>query len=761
MRLPGTEWEIWRQSGLRSTGFPVDLVGIMADAQVARAADDDSVPDAEFDDAYGAAWQRLSDAMAVLAREGAFREAITWQNPHLIRTCVDKVARAPRFAGRPPSQHRQHLATLAKYLQRYTLKNDSIGFFGPIGWATWTDAEEPLRVTPGTDLVARRTVYFEVWAIQDLAVALLGVPELRAGLPLRRSPENLVTEAGVRTPDGRRVELSPAEVRVLEACDGSTTVGQLARRARVDPCTVEDLVDRALLLIHPEITYSAHPEEQLHRLLTALPPGAARESALGVLTEILRARDAIADAAGDPDELATAMDSLARSFSEATGKSAARHAGQTYTGRTLVYEDAVRDVQVELGTDLIDRITPALELMLVAARWLAWRIGTGYAALLRSAFDQLRTRTGTAEIPLGRLLAAVTPDLVFDRTILPPIVAECVREFQATWGRILRGLPDGAEQYAVRVEDIRAEVLAAFECPGAPWLAARHHSPDLMLAAADAEAVRRGDFLVVLGEMHVGVNTLRSRMFVEQAPDPSALVSAEAEDHGSGRVVSLPSVRSRGVASRTHPSALNPKEFTYWTMFPDVAARPGPVVPAGSLTVVEQGDGDDGGLKVVSRADGREWSLLEVLSESLTWMTVNSFAPIPDTEGRRPRVQLDSFVLSRAGWSVPVRTATWIRSTGAQRYRAARRWHRTKGLPERCFYRLAVEEKPQFVDFTSVALVDVLAGRLRKLADADPDARAGFSEVLPDFGQNWLVGRDGSRYCAEIRIVAVDSRRCP
>ena len=756
LRLPGTEWDIWRQSALRSTGFPVDLVGVLADPQLAQIADDDSASEAEFDGAYAAAWQRLSDAMAMLARDGAFREAITWQSPHLISTCLDKVVNAPDFDGRPPSQHRQKLATLANYVQRYTLKNDSIGFFGPIGWATWTDAKEALCVMPGAGLLARRTVYFEVWAIQELASALLAVPELRVGLPLRRSPENLVTDVGVYTPAGLCVELSPAEVRVLEACDGSATIDQLARRANVDPSIVESLVDRALLLARPEITYSAHPEKQLHQLLTALPDSAARDRALGVLTEILRAKEAIVGVAGSPDELATAMDRLARLFSEATGSSAARHAGQTYMGRTLVYEDTVRDVRVELGTDMVDKIAPALELILVAARWLTWQIGTKYASLFRTAFNQLQARTGQADVALGRLLAAVTPDLVFDRATLPPIVADCVREFQLRWSRILRGLPENAEQYAVKAQDIREDVLVAFNCAGAPWRAARQHSPDIMVAAADAEAVRRGDFFVVLGEMHVGVNTLQSRMFVEQAPDPSVLMAAEAENHGSGRVVSLPSARSRGVASRTYPSALSSKEFTYWTMYPDVAARPGPVVPAGSLMVVDRDGGDDTGLMVVSRADGREWSLFEVVSESLTWMTANSFVPIPSMGGKKPRVQIDSFVISRAGWSVPVKAATWTWSTGAQRYRGARQWRQTTGLPERCFYRLAIEDKPQFVDFTSVALVDVLARGLRRLADADPAARASFSEILPEFGQNWLVDKDGSQYCAEIRIVAVD-----
>jgi hypothetical protein len=757
VRLSGTDWEIWRLSALRSTGFPVDLARVVADTRVAAAADDDSVEQAAFDDEYAAAWQRFSDAMAELARDRRFREAITWQSPHLVEICLDRVAKAPDFGGRLPSarsQHRQYLATLANYAQRYALKNDSIGFFGPVGWATWTDRPEALTVTPGRDLVARRSVYFEVWAVQALALALTSDSVLRTALPVRRSPENFVADGQVTSPAGKRVELSPAHARVMAACDGALSADGLAGRAGVDRAVVESLIERELLLADPEITYCAHPEEQLHRLLTGLPDCPARAAAVATLENITRARDAIAAAAGDPDELATAMARLATLFTDATGQAATRNAGQTYAGRTLVYEDTIRDVRVELGIGLMDRIGPALELLLSGARWLAWRVGAGYEARFRAAFTRLCERTGRAEVPLGRLLGSLTPDLVFSRATLPSLVTECVEEFQRKWADVLR-IPESAEQHHVRAGDIRDEVLAAFDCPEVPWRAARQHSPDIMLAAADAEAVRSGDFLAVLGEAHVSVNTLQSRLFVEQSPDPAALVAAEAADHGSGRLVSLPSMRSQGVNSRTHPSALHAPEFTYWTMYPDVADRPGPVVPAGALEVVDR----EGRLTVVSRADGREWDLLEVVGESLSWVAMNGFAPVPGRNGRKPRVSVDSLVFTRASWKVPVALLGWERLTGGARYRAARRWRRAAGVPERCFYRLGVEDKPQFVDFSSVALVDVLARGLRNLGEADPGASVGFSEMLPDLGQSWLTDEDGRRYAAEIRIVAVDQRK--
>ena len=49
-----------------------------------------------------------------------------------------RLTRGPEPAKRN-SQQRQHEALVASYLQRYCAKNDSIGFFGPVGWSQIDD----------------------------------------------------------------------------------------------------------------------------------------------------------------------------------------------------------------------------------------------------------------------------------------------------------------------------------------------------------------------------------------------------------------------------------------------------------------------------------------------------------------------------------------------------------------------------------------------------------------------------------------------
>ena len=91
----------------------------------------------------------------------------------------------------------------------------------------------------------------------------------------------------------------------------------------------------------------------------------------------------------------------------------------------------------------------------------------------------------------------------------------------------------------------------------------------------------------------------------------------------------------------------------------------------------------------------------------------------------------------------------------ADRFLAARAWRTEHGIPERAFYKVPVEDKPVFVDFSSLVLVNLFAKAVRQTAAA-PETRFTVTEMLPDVDQTWLTGADGAGYTAEVRIVAVD-----
>src|SRR5207244_2172568 len=50
---------------------------------------------------------------------------------------------------------------------------------------------------------------------------------------------------------------------------------------------------------------------------------------------------------------------------------------------------------------------------------------------------------------------------------------------------------------------LRERVADSFAAPSAGWQCARYHSPDVMVGASGADAIQRGEYFLVLGEMHM------------------------------------------------------------------------------------------------------------------------------------------------------------------------------------------------------------------------------------------------------------------
>src|ERR1044072_7702536 len=126
-------------------------------ASAARAAAAD-----EFREAFDGATVEISRALREAASDTRFREAIVWQNRRVWQSGVEPLLRKEEAAR--DSKTRQHEETVANYVQRYSVKNDTIGFFGPVGWGEFTARGEALTVTTGRGKVAARNRYFEAGA---------------------------------------------------------------------------------------------------------------------------------------------------------------------------------------------------------------------------------------------------------------------------------------------------------------------------------------------------------------------------------------------------------------------------------------------------------------------------------------------------------------------------------------------------------------------------------------------------------------------
>ncbi|MFJ7245630.1 lantibiotic dehydratase [Kitasatospora sp. NPDC098652] len=770
--LGRTGWRLWRDAVLRSAGFSAGRIRALADPELAAAADRalaGTIGPDEYRQTYREATARLSAAVRATAGEPRFREAVTWQNRRLVADCLDKAA-----AGEPRNARgRSHELTVTSYLQRYALKNDTIGFFGPVGWARWDDRPQAIAVETGggpgvgpgngpgngAGMLTHRTVYFESWAIDTLARALAADPDLAPWLTPRRSAADRLGDGVLHRAGKGEQPLTAREHAVLARCDGRRTAREVHAALSAEAAGAEadtlallaDLRERELITLDLEGPIEARPELTLRAKLDRIDDPAVRARALAVLDGICRARDAVAAAAGDAQALATAMDGLNAAFLSATGAAAERHHGRNYAGRTLVYEDCVRDVEVRLGTELRDELAAPLGLVLDSARWLVGRIAAEYRTLFLGMYDRWSARSGETAMPLARLLAAATPHLFYSARALPAPVRTAVAQLQERWARVL-GETDGPGPRLFTSEQLAERFAREFPAAPLPWAAAVHHSPDLMLAAPSAADVAEGRWLAVLGELHTALNTLESRVFVEQHPDPDRLRAADAADHAGRRVYLVPPKDWPTVTSRlAPPSALLSPDYTYWTLRSPSVEPAGPVLALADLSVHRE----DGALVVRSADGGFRCDLLEMLGEVLSGVTVNSFKPFA-AAAHRPRVVVDRLVVARESWAFAAADLTWTSvKDESERFLAARAWRASAELPERVFYRSPTEDKPAFLDFESLPLVNLFARTVRSAAEL-PSSTIGLTELLPDLPDTWLRDADGDGYTAEFRVVAVD-----
>jgi Lantibiotic dehydratase, N terminus len=677
-----------------------------------------------FEEAFARAGEQTSAALREVVLDPRFHEAVLWQNRHAMQTgCASLLTHPNRKAER----------LVASYFQRYCTKNDTIGFFGPNGWATVDPSSEEIVVRPGVHLLASRTVYFEYWAIDALATVIATHPELKPHLVPRQNPQNALAGDILHHPVGRETALPAVFAALLRACDGERPAHAIADLVLADRTLELDesdevyellatMVERGLISWTIEIPpATARPEQHLAAILDRADHARGR----AMLDELERCRRDVASAAGNPEALDRALAEIATTFERLTGSAATRGHGQTYAARTIVYEDCRRDADVVLGAQFQRKLGPPLALVLQSARWFTWQIATRYERALRAIFDEF----GAASVDYVAFWQRA-------RSLFPGgFVAEVAHELHARWERIL-GFTDDAHVVERTVDELRGPVEREFAAPHPGWPSARHHSPDLMICARDEQALRDGSYLVVLGEVHVGMNTACVQVALEQHTEPAVLIAAREADlpePGIAPVWSKAKTRADFYSQSRRDFELEVGETR--------SARPRDhVLALGELLVEDR----DGLLVVRPRDAGPHFELIPFLEQHLIAESFSQFeivGPRPHT----PRIVVDGVVFARERWRFAK-----LELGSEQRFLAVRRWARQVGLPRHIFVKTDAEVKPIFVDLDSPILVDIMAGTI------DRASTFAVSEMLPGLDDCWLSDAEQSTYTSELRVVMTD-----
>ncbi|MEV7611606.1 lantibiotic dehydratase [Streptomyces sp. NPDC089799] len=768
--LPGGRWRLWEQFALRGPGFPARGVLRLAPDGLAPAADKfgpqeplDGDGWRDFADVFAHASVETAHVLQDIARLPAFREAVAWQNRPVLASGITPFLNwTPSAAGRT-SMPRQREELVAHYWQRFCVKNDTIGFFGPVGWGRWDPSADGVAVDPGTGLTAATEVYFASWAVDALAALVDADPAARDWIAPRRVPFVRADGRRVSVPGRPPVEAGAGEAAVLALCDGVRPVREIrAALPEVDvDAALEGLVARRWAVWRLEVPADARPERWLRQWLERVGDPEPRRRGLAALDALEAGRDRVraASDAADADRLVEELTALEQEFTALTETAAVREkSAGTAPCRALVYSDCRRAATATLGRSVREALAP-LEPLLTSAGWLTARLAESVMARAKEVYAGL---AGRGPVDLAAFWFACMPVL---HGAARSDAAALQKEFRARWDRIVAPAP-GERHVRLSLDDIAGPVAAAFGGPegregaaaasGAGWTAARYLSPDIMIAASGADAVARGDFELVLGELHVAANTLGASLFVNQHPDPAELHRLTDRDHPGPRLLPLlPKEHRSRLSARIRHALVRPEDHHVALLdFTADPARPRTHLSS-DVTVTER----DGKLRVVL-PDGAEFAAVDVFSHVLTTLAMDLFQLLPDGTDHSPRVTVDRLVVARETWRLPASGAAFAdEKDEAKRFVRGRRWREQHGLPRFVFAVLPTETRPFYVDFDSPVYVNILAKALRRLARKDPDGRAVITEMLPSPEEVWLTDDRGESYTSELRFVAVDDER--
>lgn len=685
---------MWRHVLVRGAGFPFSLLD-----------------DVFRSEAWGGAlWQ--------VAADPKFREAVTWQNRPAVANGLDALLRRPPGTQNAKTRRQQLLA--AKYLQRYCAKNDTIGFFGPVGWAT---VGGRAHFEAGPALVAARATFFEPWAILALAREVEEEAKLKApvGLPgdLRLEGARVVAPEAV-------LAVEPDEIRLLRAADGRPAAELLrGRGAKVRAgrrAALERLVSRGILRWGFPVSVSLEPDAHWRAISDSDGLAALRER-----------RADVARAAGDPAALGAALQALEIEFEKRAKVSPRREAARHHWGRGLVYEECRRAMSMDMGSAPIKAAAPALRIVLRVARWYTFAIGARLAGALLREYR----RSGRTRVPLHLFWRQTAS--IFDKEV-PPAVETVAGILRDRWNDLWKRAALRGGQQHLDVRRAAAFVARHFPAPCPGWPGARHHAPDLMWDAPTPDALLAGAGTPILAELHPGVTPFTTLSVLSLCPVTDELKAEWEADFPERLASPVPWEEF----ARSSQDARLAKDHWHLDLGEDFASERAPeqVRRAADFDVVAEG----GRLVAVHREGAPRLDLLRVFERRIKLRAATAFS-LADGAESGPRRYLGPLLVQRAHWRVRS-----LPFAGASPDRMARvaAWRESLGLPERIYVRAPEAMKPIYVDLASAVSVEMLVRFARRAS------HLSVSEMYPGPSGLWLRDADGNSYTSEVRLIAVD-----
>lgn len=688
---------------------------------------------------------RIRQQLFSFLRNNMIREAIYLSNPEALKR-IDSIVNDSNF--KVNSRIRQRLRLAWNYLQRFCAKNDTASFFGPIAWGEFGDknmTKMEVNFKNGNWLAKRKTS-FEYWVIDRFSAAINQDPQLRQFLPIRINYGCYFYNEKLYFPINKSIAPSKLGNNILNLLSDNSknelTYGQLINRfcdcdesKRNTKNTVDFLIEKGVIDLGIRIPPGINsPELKLISALDALPSSSHVSLWSDRINKLIELKNQFE--AGDlPARIE--VNSKFGSFFEKTNINTIRTQGKMYVGRFAVYEDCGRNLSIILGQEISISIKKDMEVIMNLYVWLANILSTYmqdqyyyiWSDMIKGDIEEVDFIHFLNQVQLTDCVECVVNSV-------KPII-------EKAWKCLIKEESFENEYKLEKHDFVRLiNLLCEYE-PRSKFLQKNNsvfiHSPDFMISANTVEAIKKGNYEVILGEVHPAVHTVSQPVAYPFCHKPKEILK-EVSDLLSNKTLVL--ADSPESYQRSHIDWLECSELWQVVLPGNVAKVPAErQIPAGRGKVVFE----EGQLYFKDRKTG-------IVQDLLTLMPGDyhraCFSLAGDVTGNclPYRLRYNNIIFKRYSWSIATDNLPKFKRPGESldSYLDWQKWAKENKMPRYVFVKSPSETKPFYVDFKNPLAIDLLSS----LDNRSEILR--FSEMKPSPEELWLEDERG-KYCCEFR----------